>query len=237
MPYDAQTICQYARWIAKCPGFTAFSGGELNRVLEEAAQNYDLPASRVNLTNFTISPNGGGGQNTQFYELTGIPAGATYLRTKDVFYSVDGTIFYLAQISLFDYDKLFQGAGISNYPYWYTVDDSQDPPQMAFYPPPNLSLSLTIRVQTKPPDITTPETSTDIPWFPNQTYLQQKLAARLMRFTGDTRVDKFDMDADEQLKKYLRMAGDTENFAQTVKLDRTRFRSTADLKPTKTTGF
>ena len=39
------------------------------------------------------------------------------------------------------------------------------------------------------------------------------------------------------LNAYAKMADDVENFATIVKLDRTKFRSTSDLKPTKTTGF
>ena len=123
--------------------------------------------------------------------MLALPSNVGYLRTKEVFYNVSGTIFYLDQIALADYDKLFQGTGISNYPYWYTVNTEPGlvggSPQMAFYPPPNLALQPTIRSQFVPNDIVTPETSASVPWFPDQRFLKTRLCADLMMLTGDQR--------------------------------------------------
>jgi hypothetical protein len=236
----ASSICQQARQIAKCPGWTIQSGQKLQQVLENLAQSYDLPSARQTLQNFIIGPNAGNGYNNQFYILP-LPDGASYLRTKEVFYNVDGTIFYPNQIPLEQYDKLFQGLGISNYPYNYTVNVEptlpRGYPQMAFYPPPNLSLSLTIRLQYQPIDIVSPEAALDIPWFPNTKYLVTETAAELMKITGDNRQSQFSSDALGILTAYTKMVDDKENYAQRVKLDPSMFRSVSDLKPTKTTGF
>lgn len=236
----AQTICQLARQIAKCPGFGVQSGALLNFILENLAQSYDFPSARQTLQDFIIGPNAGNGYNTQFYQLP-LPDSTVYLRTKEVFYNVMGTIFYPNEIALANYDKLFQGTGISNYPYWYTVnvEPTLQPtaPQMAFYPPPNLSLSLTIRLQYRPNDISSPETSSAIPWFPNQKYLVTELAAELMKITSDARQESFSKQALDQLTAYTKLVDDKENYAQVVILDPNRFRSVSDLKPTKTTGF
>lgn len=235
MSQTAAQLCTDACQIAKIPGFTAQSGRYLNTILSDLAQNYDFPSARQ--TNvFSVTPNGGTGYSTLWYELT-LPSDVTYLRTKEVFYNVNGTIFFLTQIPLSDYDKLFQGTGISNYPYWYTVNTEFDPPQMAFYPPTNNSLSVTIRSQYLPADISSPATSSSVPWFPNQRFLKTRLAADLMMLTGDPRKDNFAAQADAMLTAYIKMVDDKENFATTVQLDRRLFRSVSNLKPTKTTGF
>lgn len=239
MAQTAQQLVTDACQICKAPNFAAQAGRYLNTILSTLAQCYDFPSARQ--TNvFNIGPSAGNGYNTSFYVLS-LPNGVTYLRTKEVFYSVQGTIFPLDQISIADYDKLFQGTGISNYPYWYTVNTEPGltggSPQMAFYPPPNLSLQPTIRTQFQPNDITTPETSTSVPWFPDQRFIKTRLCADLMMLTGDNRRTQFDKDAVEMLNAYSKLVDDKENYATRVKLDRTVFRSTSDLKPTKTTGF
>lgn len=239
MAQTAQQLVADCCSICKCPAFTAQAGRFLNTLLGDLAQCYDFPSNRQ--TNvFNIGPNAGNGYNTSFYVLA-LPAGVTYLRTKEVFYNVSGTIFFLDQIAIADYDKLFQGTGISNYPYWYTVNTEPGltggSPQMAFYPPPNLSLQPTIRSIFQPNDIVTPESSSSIPWFPDQRYIKTQLCADLMQLTGDQRKTQFDSDAMKMLNAYSKLVDDKENYATVVKLDRTKFRSTSDLKPTKTTGF
>lgn len=258
MPLTADRIVTLATQIAKVPGFISQAQDFLNRFQENLAQNYDLPSAAYTFQSFTISPNGGTGTNTpagQWYTLE-LPASAVlvqnearYLRTKAVFYSVSGSIFYLDQLPLEKYDRLFQGGGISNYPYWYVTDPDGAPTlgtiQMAFYPPPNLSLSLTIRNQYQPNDITAAQfTAGDhVPWFPNQDLLITGVAEQLMRVTGDARQSQFyeqiygRSGMDGQLGKYLKMVGDKENYAIQVKRDPLLFKSLTDLKPTKTTGF
>ena len=258
MPQTADQIVSLAQQIAKAPGYTTQAQQFLNRFQENLAQNFDFPSAAYTFQAYTISPNGGTGSGTptgQWYDLA-LPSSAVlvqnqakYLRTKAVFYSVSGSIFYLDQLPLNKYDRLFQGQGISNYPYWYVVDTTGSPNlatvQMAFYPPPNLSLSLTIRNQYQPNDITAAQFSagTHVPWFPNQDILIQGVAEMLMRITGDQRQPQFYAQLyglpgqDGMINKYLKMMDDKENYAMQVRRDPLLFRSLVDLKPTKTTGF
>lgn len=261
MPLTADRIVTLACQIAKCPGFVTQAQDFLNRVLEDLAQNYDFPSAAYTFQGFNISPNGGTGTGTptgQWYNLA-LPASsvlvknnATYLRTHAVFYSVSGSIFYLNQLPLEKYDQLFQGQGVSNYPYWYVVDATGSPNlatiQIAFYPPPNLSLSLTIRNQYQPNDITAAQfaAGATVPWFPNQNILITYTAYKLMQLTGDDRLPQYNAllygdpkhpGDNGMIGKYLMMVGDKENYAIQVKKDPLLFRSVNALKPTKTTGF
>ena len=258
MPLTADQIVTLACQIAKTPNFTSQAQMFLNRFQENLAQFYDFKAAAYTFQAFSISPNAGTGPGTptgQWYLLE-LPASAVlvqnaakYLRTKGVMYSVSGTIFYLDQLPLDKYDRLFQGQGVSNYPYSYCVDTTGAPNlatvQMAFFPPPNLSLSLKIRNQYQPNDITTAQftAGTHVPWFPNQDILITGVAEQLMRLTGDTRQPQFYQQLfgapglDGQIGKYMKMEDDKENYAMQVKRDPLLFRSLVNLRPTKTTGF
>lgn len=259
MPLFASDIVTQACQIAKCPGFTTQAQIQLNLILEDIAENYDSPASAYTFTSFPISPNGGNGTGnaqsigTNWYLLklptSSVPvqSNARYLRTHSVFYSVSGAIFYLNQIPLEDYDRLFQGPGISNYPYSYVVDTTGDPNlatvQMAFYPPPNTNLTLTIRNQYRPNDIAVGAFASTVPWFPNQSLLLRMLTLRMFEYTGDRRADQMrkqiygdPMSNDPgDLSRYLKMQDDKENYAMTVKLDPRRFQNVDRLKATKVT--
>ena len=259
MPLTADQICDTARQIAKVPGFVTQSQNALNRFQETLAQNYDLPSAAYTFYNFTIGVLTGTGPNVpagSWYLLT-LPAssvlvqsGAKYLRTHSVFYNVSGVIFYLSQIPLTDYDRLFQGQGISNYPYWYVVDDTGTPnlatAQMAFYPPAQQQLQLTIRNQYQPNDIAATAFTTTTPWFPNQDILIDGVAMQLMRISGDRRYQEFydriygnPAKGDPgSLSRYLKMVDDKENYATQVKLDPRYFRPGGwNLPNTKLTGF
>lgn len=259
MPGFASDIVTQACQIAKCPGYTTQAQFQLNRVQESLAQDYDLPSAAYTFTSFPISANGGNGTGTSTsaainWYLLELPTSsvlvqneAKYLRTKQVFYAVNGAIFYLNQIPTADYDRFFQGSGITNYPYSYCVDVTGSPnlatPQMSFYPPPASALTLTIRNQYQPNDIEASDFSTTVPWFPNQDLLVMMLAERMMSYTGDQRKSAFHNEIygsalagdPGMLSRYLKMMGDQENYAQTVKLDPRRFRTTGNLPATKQT--
>ncbi len=255
MPQSAAEIVTLACQIAKCPGFVSQGQQLLNRWLETLAQSYDFPSAAYTFYNFAINVNGGTGPGLPAgsWYLLELPASsvlvqnnAKYLRTHSVFYNVNGAIFYLQQIPLSDYDRLFQGQGISNYPYWYTCDATGSPTlatsQMAFYAPPQQLLQLTIRNQYQPNDITD---FTETPWFPNQDILVDGTAMGLMRVTGDKRYQEYynrlfgagipggDCGT---ISRYLKMMDDKENYAQRVKLDGRFFRGPGyNLPYTKTT--
>lgn len=261
MSLTADQIVTLACQKAKCPGFVTQGQQYLNRFQENLAQNYDFPAAAYTFTNFVVTPNGGTGTGTStspgtnWYLLT-LPAsstlvqnGARYLRTHSVFYQVSGQIFYLMQLDTPDYDKLFQGAGLQNYPYAYEIDMTGAPnlatPQMALYNPPSMSLSLTIRCQYQPNDITTAQfaAGTHIPWFPNQDILIEGVSEMLFRTTDPDEADRCRMrlygdpakNDGGMISRYLRMDNDKENFAATVKRDRRTFRNPQVLPATKTT--
>lgn len=260
MAIYASDIVTQACQIAKCPAFTTQAQVRLNALLQTLAQTYDFPSAAYTFNNFAISANGGNGTGTatspgtSWYTLA-LPTssnlyrtGARYLRTHSMFYSVNGTIFYLSQLPLDDYDKLFQGPGISNYPEWYCVDTTGDPqfntPQVAFWPPPNIPLTLTIRNQYQPNDIATANFSTTVVWFPNTDLLIDMLAEKMMMYSGDKRQQEFynriygvPNGDPGTLSRYLKMQDDKEGYAMTIKLDRRRFRSVNGLPPTKQTGF
>jgi len=206
-------------------GYTTQAGQFLNLILSYLAQTYDFDELRKTAT---LNVTGAGAS----YALP-----ADYLRAREVFYSVNGTIFYLNQIPLEDYDQMFQGPGISNYPEQYATQIETSPPTIYFWPPPALSLAVTVRYQSQPSDILTPETSSVVPWFPNQQYLIKRLTADIAMLTDDTRHKSLLDEAVQILDRYLMIDDDKSGYAQQVTLDRRRFRSTESLKPTKQTGF
>jgi len=228
MALTAAQICTLARQIAKVPGFTSQSGQLLNMILSDLAQTYDFSNTRVT-TNFNFNTALGSGP---------IPLPADYLRAEpgDVFYTIDGVKYILISIDLSEFDALVQTAGLNNFPTYYTTDMSQSPPVMYVWMPPSGAYAVTIRYHSQPADITTPETSSAIPWFPNGTYLITRLAGELCKITDDERWTHLLGDgaqgAEGILRKYLMMEGDRETRAKTVKLDRRRFGGTLNNVPT-----
>lgn len=221
-------IVQQILQICKVPGYTSQAGQLLNVVLGDLAQSNDFDILRK-LTVITTS-----GASAS-YSLA-----SDHLRTREVFYSISGEPFFLTQIPLEDYDKLFEGAGVSSYPTMYATDLGQVPPGqpgyspvMYFWPPPSMALSVNVRYQAMPADITTPESSATVPWFPNQRYLIKQVAADLMMLTDDERQQTYAHEAEDILRKYLMMDDDKEGYVRQVKLDGRSFRNPGGLKATK----
>lgn len=229
MPLSAQQIIAYALQIAKAPGFTQQAGDFLNAHLRTLALDYDFDINRAT-TQIQISS---GYAGTPIW----YPLPSNYLRAREVFYNISGTVYYLNQIPLEEFDMLFTGQGVANFPEQFATNISQTPAVMAFYPPSSISTAVTVRFYSLPADILNPQISSVVPWFPDQRYLISALAADIMQLTDDTRFESQLNAADEMLRRYQRMDNDDEGYAKTVSLDRRRFRSTVNLKPTKTTGF
>jgi hypothetical protein len=80
-------------------------------------------------------------------------------------------------------------------------------------------------------EITTPETSNNVPWFPKQSYLIDRLAEKMMQITDDARHPQFEAKSDEELRRFLRM--NNGNTLKTVELDPRRFFNPRNLKATK----
>ena len=224
---SAQIVDQVVQ-ICKAPGFTQQAGQALNSVLGYLAQTYDFDILRkTNTLNVSSS--------AASYTLPN-----DYLRFREVFYLISGQCFYLNQIPLEDYDKMFEGAGIADYPEMFATDLGTIPPgqpgyspTINFWPPPAQVLSVTVRYQSMPSDIVTPETSSSVPWFPNQRYLIKQVASDVMMLTDDTRRQAMEKEAEGILSKYLTMDDDKEGYVRQVKLDARSFRGRGGLKATK----
>lgn len=216
----AQIVAAACR-IAKVPGYAPQAGLYLNVLLASLCQEYDFDYTK----------------KTQIVNLSsvyaGYPLNADHLRTKEVFYNVNGAIFYLYQIPIETYHALFVGPGASNYPNKFATDVSTVPNTILFYPPPSITQAVTVNYYPQMADIVNPESSTEVPWFLNQEYLIRKVAANLMLETDDERQPLFEVQAEKMLSKILAMTDDKEGFSNTVKLSRERFRSTDNQNPNK----
>ena len=163
---------------------------------------------------------------------------ANYLRTYDLFYTVNNFPYFLFPMAQDEFDQLFKDPSIANYPYAYTTDltATQTPGSQAslyIYPQSNTALSLTHRYMVKMPDITTPESSSTIPWFPDQDYLIHATATRLMKITDDQRHDSFVAEGEKMLQTHIIMDGDEQQVVKAVRLDPQRFHMNRTLRPTK----
>lgn len=223
MPLTSQQLVTLSTQICKVPGMIVQAGQMLNMVLQDLAQVYDFDIERVTTT-LSVS------SQAAAYALP-----ANHLRTREVFYSINGTIFYLNQIQLELYDQLFQGPGISNYPENFAIQVETIPHTILFYPPPAQVLQVTVRYQPTPADIAAPEASSVVPWFPNQALLLKRLNALVCTLADDDRLDSFEKSSNAALDKFMVNMDDKEGYAQTVKLDRTQFNPRNTSRPTKQT--
>jgi hypothetical protein len=235
MSYTASQLVTLACQICNVPGRTSQVGQFLNMILADHAQTMDEDTIRKTTT-LNISPQA---IIPYFYALP-----SDYLRFYDVFYLVSGEPFYLNQIELKDLDRQFTGSGINNYPESFATDMSQNPqatagtsPSISFYPPTSVPLAVTVRYRPQTADIVTPETSSTIPWFPNQRILLKELCLEAGSLADDSRVQNWEAEVERRMKKYMIMSDDTEGFSATVKLDARTFRPRSDFPPSKKTGF
>jgi hypothetical protein len=229
---QAQQIVQRACAIAKCPGFLAQGGIYLNMTLEDLWLHRDLKINRVT-ESITVQANN--------YGPFTLPL--NYLRTYDLFFQQNNLPYFLNPISTEEWDQEFKDPSIANYPYEFMtilVDETTAQAQnssgnLFIYPQSSGQIVLTHRYMVKQPDIAAPETSSIIPWFPDQDYLIRATAARLMEETDDTRQETFFARAEAMLRIHLIMEGDEQQVVKSVRLDPRRFHSNRSLKPTKIT--
>lgn len=236
MALTSAQIVSLATQIARCSGYTSQAGQLLNSILSDLAQTYDFALAR---TNTTIIFNSGGYSGSGPYPL---PANFLRALPDGVFFTLYGITYMLTPIDLDEYDSLPQTTGFMSYPSCYTTNMELSPPTMLVWPPASGSYVTTVRYYKQPVDIATPESSAQVPWFPNVEYLITRLAGELMKFTNDDRITDFlvdtgrenDMSAPAILRRYLKMKDDRESRAQTVRHDPRVFsRGTAGLKNTK----
>lgn len=236
MPRTAAQIVSLATQIAKVPGMTVQAGLLLNEVLTELTQDYDL-ALALNTTTVSVSASGPG-NGVGPYSL---PSNYLRMASREVIFLISGVPYVLTQISLSQFDALINTVGISSYPNVYSTNVALTPPGFYLYPPPNLSITLNIRYYGTLPEIVTPETSTTIPWFPNENYLLKRVTGELMQIAGDPRSESFLGDgpggAIGILRRWLNLQGDKEDTAQVVQLDRRWFGGGGgNFGPSKITG-
>lgn len=237
MALTSAQIVTLATQIARAAGYTSQAGQLLNAILSDLAQTYDFALAR---TNTTIIFNSGGYTGSGPYPL---PADFLRALPEGVFFTLNGITYPLVPIDLDEYDMLPQTMGFMSYPNLYATNMEATPPQLLIWPPASGSYVTTVRYYKQPADVTTPETSTTVPWFPNQNYLITRLAGELMKLTNDDRLHAYlvgdpnndnDMSAPSILRRYLKMKDDRESRSQTVMHDRRTFgKGYNNLKNTK----
>lgn len=206
---------------------TVRGGQYLNLTLQDLVLHRDLKMLRKQATiALTVGSNGPFTLETD------------YLRTYDLFYTVNNFPYFLYPLSQEEYDQLFKDPSIANYPYAYTTDltATQVPGtagQLFVFPQSTTPLSLTHRYMVQMPDITTPESSGSTPWFPDQNYLIKATAMRLMQSTDDQRYEQFNKDCDDMLRTHIIMDGDEQKVVKEIRLDPQRFHMNRTLRPTK----
>ena len=255
MPLTSAQIITLACADARAPGFTAQAGQILNMVLSDLCQTYDFSTTKQTFNfNFNAAQLNSLGQAYQ-----NLPA--NYLRgiKNECFYVISGVPYPMIPVDLDEFDMLVQQAGTANFPVFFATDMSKagvtnsatgsggaQVPVALFWDIPSGAYPVTIRYYSQMSDISSPENSTTIPWFPNQTYLRRRIAGELMMMTDDDRASQF-LGADEDrtpegagviLRRYLQMKDDKGTRVQTAQLDRRRFGTSFDrLRNTKTIGW
>jgi hypothetical protein len=226
VPLTSAQIVTEACAIAKCPGYIAQGGRALNLVLSDLVLHRNL---KVNLISspIVVPANSNGPFNLE----------ANYLRTYDMVFYVTGEPFFLSPCSLKQLDNEQQQSGLSNYPYEWASDlsavASGGVGKLYVYPQSNTGVTITHRYYLQQADITTPETSSTVPWFADQDYLITATAMRLMRITDDDRYNSFVKNCDELLGVHLLTEGDEQQVVKEMILDPRRFRVGGSARPTK----
>lgn len=246
MPLQAQQIVSLAVQNARARSFLSQAGQLLNMILADLADTQDLDLCRGTYT-FTLTPDNGTGNGAGPYQMP-----ADYKRAvKDgFFYTIQGVPYQMVNIDQAEYDALVVTAGLNNFPTVFYVDISpqgqipEAQPNLYVWEPSNGAYPATMRYHRLLADITTPESSAVIPWFPNQEYLLKQLTGLLCLLTDDDRAqtlladDPNGMGGPAQLRRFMQMTNDDAGRAKTVTLDRRRFGPTwGNLKSTKLVGW
>jgi hypothetical protein len=153
---------------------------------------------------------------------------------NDFFWQLGGINYFPTAMPIAEFDALVQQPGFSSYPSCYAVDTSTDPWGLYIWPASSGAYQAFGRYRKQTTDLTSPQTSSSVPWFPNQTYLVTRIAAEMMAITGDNRREQFLRESENILRRYLDLEGNSATFAARVMLDNRRFgRRWLDQKSTK----
>jgi hypothetical protein len=204
----------------------------LNLALKDLWLHRDLKVNRVTQT-----------LTAQSGTFGPFPLEADYQRTYDMFYLQNNLPYFLRPASMEEFDMEFKDPTVSNYPYEYATDLSTQAKlasgtagQVYIYPASSGQLAITHRYMVQQPEITTPESSSVVPWFEDQDYLIKATAMRLMDQTDDERQATFLTQCENMLRTHLIMQGDEQQIVNHVKLDPRAFHNYRSLKPTKVTN-
>jgi len=230
MPLSSAQIITLACQKAKVPGMTSQAGMLLNLILGDLAQNYDFGLATA-LFQFMMDVPTGSGPIV-------MPADFLRVRPEGFFFVYNGVPYVLISIELAEFDALVQQGGIQNFPEFYAMDFSTTPTSCYIWPPPNGSYFTNVRYFKQPDDISTPESSSTVPWFPSQKTLLHLLTSSMMELADDDKADTFETKGEASLNKYLKMKDDPTGHAKLIKLDRRQFgRSWNRLPNTKVIGW
>lgn len=224
--------------------FTSQAGQMLTAILDDLAQTYDFDVAK-GFFQFNFNPSLITTINNNVVAGSGpynLPA--DYLRADrgDVFWSLLGVMYPMIPLDIAEFDLMVQTAGNSSYPSLFATDMSLSPPGFYVWPAPSGAYPVTVRYRRQMPDISTPEGSSAIPWFPNSLYLYTRLAGELCKLSDDERWKELLGDgpqgAEGILRKVLMMIDDRSNRSARVTLDRRRFGSGfKNLPNTKRVGW
>jgi hypothetical protein len=244
MALTASQLIDRGTEVAKVPGMRVQAGQILNRILQNLCLTYDFVAARGYFTfNFNSVTGNGIGPYT-------LPADWLRVKPDDTFYLFTQLARRLQQIPIEEFDWLKNTLTSPSLPAWFTTDVGVSPPQLFVWPPPGGSYAVAMHYYKLMPDIPTPESSSTVPWFPEQTYLHTRLAGELMQISDDTRAAQFLSDTDPAmnggfpgagwlLKLYLKSQDDRRQLARSIQLDPQLFRTRTgrNLRPSKQTVY
>lgn len=224
---------------AKIPGFASQAGIMLNSILQELAQEYDLAC---NLFTTTIVVSGSAAQ--QGMGPYNLPANYLRMAVDELTYVVSQIPYLMTQITLAEMDIQINVAGAANYPNRFATDVSVNNPVPYLYiwPPPIIVIPMMLRYFGTQPDISTPETSTTVPWFPCQNYLNTRLLGELYALNGKldmagTYLGDSPLGAPGILRRWLQLQGDKEMTGSQIVMDRRFFGGGGQsFPPSKITG-
>ncbi len=223
---QASQIVTLVGQITKAPGMTSQIGQCLNTVLVSLALQQDLDLVKRQAT---IILNTGSSPTT-----FALPA--NYLRARKFWYPVNAAIFTMDPVSLEKLRTQYNDSSVVDYPYWFATDTNTANNLGYVYPNPVVTLTATMIYFDTAVEIVTPETSSTVPWYPDEDYLINETARRMMRITDDLRQAQFKVDSDETQRRTLRLLNDPEGRAVCVRRDPSTFRNSQNVKPTKVEG-
>lgn len=222
---------------ASCPNFTTQAGQKLNLILQELAQDYNFSSNQGWLTGNFGTGIGGAVHAGNVVNNSGpfqLPADFLRFEFHDFFWQNGGINYFPTPYDMDEFDAFVQQPGFTSYPVAYAVDMSTTPPGLYIWPAASGAYPYFGRYSRQMADITAPETSSVVPWFPSQQYILHRLTAEMMLTTGDTRAGAMLAMAENDLKKFIAKEGNRDTRSVKVKLDPRSFgTSWSRLRSTK----